>query len=398
MGFFKPNVAKMEKKMDTEGLKKALQYKDSSVRENAAFALDRLGWRPEDDTEKARYLIAKRDWDDLSGLGESAVEPLIKAMKDEDETIAEHAEGTLKKMALARPPWMVESLIQALKDETVQDRVAELLGVIGDARAVEPMIQVLKNFELFVLLDDDDPFLLMRVVKGLGSIGEPAVEPLIQALKSGPYINVKAGAALALGLIGDARAVEPLVQAIENDNELIGESVILALGEMGEPAVEPLLQILKGKDPSTLQVLQGKDPSTRYRAMEALGRIGDARAVEPLIQAVIDEKGFEHAVQALGRIGEPAVEPLIKALNDEDYIVRNGAAHALGLIGDARAVEPLIQILKDDEHSDAIAAIALGEIGDARAVEPLIQASKGKGWLVRKFAKEALEKIKANKS
>ncbi|MFQ6054633.1 MAG: HEAT repeat domain-containing protein [Methanosarcinales archaeon] len=50
------------------------------------------------------------------------------------------------------------------------------------------------------------------------------------------------------------------------------------------------------------------------------------------------------AAIALGEIGEPAVEPLIKALGDR---VREKAAIALGEIGDARAVEPLIKALRD---------------------------------------------------
>lgn len=67
-------------------------------------------------------------------------------------------------------------------------------------------------------------------------------------------------------------------------------------------------------------------------------------------------------------------------------------------IGDARAVEPLIQALKYEERSvRGGAARALGEIGDARAVEPLIQALEDEDRLVRTSAKFALEKIKAKK-
>src|SRR4030043_126453 len=71
------------------------------------------------------------------------------------------------------------------------------------------------------------------------------------------------------------------------------------------------------------------------------------------------------------------VEGLIEALKDKDESVRRLAAEALGEIGDARAVEPLIQALKDkDTWLRWCSAEALGEIGDARAVAPLIQALK----------------------
>ena len=52
------------------------------------------------------------------------------------------------------------------------------------------------------------------------------------------------------------------------------------------------------------------------------------------------------------KIGEPAVEPLIKALEDEDGGVRSSAAVALGWMLDSRAVEPLNKVLIYDEDSD----------------------------------------------
>jgi len=52
----------------------------------------------------------------------------------------------------------------------------------------------------------------------------------------------------------------------------------------------------------------------------------------------------ENAIQALGQLDDPrAVEPLVQALHDADYWVRQGAARALRHLGDPRAIEPLIQ-------------------------------------------------------
>src|SRR5450759_2332909 len=72
------------------------------------------------------------------------------------------------------------------------------------------------------------------------------------------------------------------------------------------------------------------------------------------------------------------VKGLIKALGyQKDPAVRRAAAEALGQIGDARAVEPLIAALKDESWGvRRAAAEALGQIGDARAAEPLIAALK----------------------
>lgn len=50
-------------------------------------------------------------------------------------------------------------------------------------------------------------------------------------------------------------------------------------------------------------------------------------------------------------LGKPAVEPLVQVLKDkkELYFARKQAAEALGEIGDARAIEPLKQALNDGE-------------------------------------------------
>ncbi len=80
---------------------------------------------------------------------------------------------------------------------------------------------------------------------------------------------------------------------------------------------------------------------------------------------------------------EKDVEGLIKALKNEDFLIRKDAAISLKRVGDERAVEALIDALKyeswEDDYTVLIAvrensAEALGIIGDKRAVNPLIQS------------------------
>ncbi len=88
----------------------------------------------------------------------------------------------------------------------------------------------------------------------------------------------------------------------------------------------------------------------RWCAAEALVKLGDARAVGPLIAALNDENNQVRwcAAKALGNLGDArAVGPLIAALNDENDVVRQYAAEALGLLGwMPAAVEPLVAALK----------------------------------------------------
>jgi len=136
----------------------------------------------------------------------------------------------------------------------------------------------------------------------------------------------------------------------------------------------------------------------RKAAAEALVKIGEP-AVEPLLKKLCDEEYNvrEAAAEALGNIGDTkAVGPLIKRLDDKAWCVRRAAAEALGNIGDTKAVEPLIKALRDiDKNIHKAAARALGNIGDTKAVEPLIKAL-GDGKLnvnVREAAARALGKI-----
>jgi HEAT repeat protein len=204
------------------------------------------------------------------------------------------------------------------------------------------------------------------------------VKGLIKALRYKKDRSVVAYAAQALGEIGDARATEPLIAAL-TDRSLKAwplKQVAKALGEIGDVrAIEPLIAAL------------GQVGTT-----EALKKIG-APAAEPLIAALDAGDKRDSVIHALGELGDPrAVEPLLTILEEQDLLhqeLRN-TVEALGNIGDSRAVEPLIAALGNWEASD-VAADALGKIGDARAVDPLIAALKDKRSDTRNAAARVLK-------
>lgn len=340
------------------------------------------------------------------------VEGLIEALKDRDENVQWRAERAL--VNIAEPA--VEPLIEYL-GAGASSVAAEALGKIGDARAVGPLTQALQA---------EGRTVVEKAAKALGEIGKPAVAPLIQALGDKAWL-VRLGVAEALGETGDTRAVEPLTRALKDKVWFVRRAAAGSLGKIGDTrAVESLIEALEDdKDRNVrlsviwalggirdtraveplIKALRYKDMTVRLEAIRVLGTMGDIRAVEPLIKALGHEGLRREAVKALGEIGEPAVEPLdravesfIQALKDEDkeWRVRVVAAGALGEIGDTRAVEPLIQALSDlDGSVRSVAAEALGKIGDVRAVEPLTKSLKDKDKFVREDAKEALEKLKA---
>jgi hypothetical protein len=130
-----------------------------------------------------------------------------------------------------------------------------------------------------------------------------------------------------------------------------------------------------------------------------IGMLGDGNGI--LFNEDADEsdkKLFTNPGQAsalaLGNIGEPAVEPLIEALNSWNHLVRRNAIIALGIIKDTRAVEPLLDSLHDVQLEVRDEAIfVLGEMGDVRAVEPLIEIIRSEDKDLRMAAKLSLRKI-----
>ena len=234
----------------------------------------------------------------------------------------------------------------------------------------------------------------------LGRVSDArAVDPLITALKDEDS-SVRLNAAVSLGAIGDPRAMDPLIDALDDENPEVWRNVTEALGKFGEQAVDPLITVLGDYNQSS---------NVRSNAARSLGYTGNARAVDPLVEALRDEDEWVRyaAATALGDIGDKrAVEPLIEALDDEEWTVLGSVATALGKIGDPKAVDPLITALKyEDRARTALlrafpnrwvrcsAATALGDIGDTRAVGPLTVALGDGDEYVRKAATEALKAI-----
>ena len=253
-----------------------------------------------------------------------------------------------------------------------------------------PLIRKIDNVEKFIeKLKDDDFDVRRSAVNALQDIGDNrAIEPLIEALKNEHKLNIRWSIRRGIKKIGGENVVESLINALTDDDHKGREAIAEALGGYrDERVVEPLIAALKDEE-----------PRVREAATRALGNVNDVQAVEPLIEALKDEepKVREAAARALGCFkggvkDKLAVEPLIEALKDEEPKVREAAASALEDVNDVQAVEPLIEALKDEEKEvREAAASALGRYKDERAVEPLIEAMlclNGGGWASESAAK-----------
>ncbi|MFC1713856.1 HEAT repeat domain-containing protein [Candidatus Poribacteria bacterium] len=182
------------------------------------------------------------------------------------------------------------------------------------------------------------------------------LEQRLKELKS-ENSETRKQAAEELGTIGDVQAVDLLIEALKDKDCSVRGAAAKSLNSLGwEPednprkalytvaledwssaenlgkaAVEPLMMVLRDSRELLMQ----------EKAAEALVRIGEV-AVHPLIEALRDEKVRDVATLVLVDIGTPSIKPLIEALKDKD--IRKAAAKALVETGGA-AVEPLIDAL-----------------------------------------------------
>ncbi|MBN2574281.1 MAG: sulfatase-like hydrolase/transferase [Deltaproteobacteria bacterium] len=125
------------------------------------------------------------------------------------------------------------------------------------------------------------------------------------------------------------------------------------------------LALAEKKDATGLGVLAavldscGTDLVLCRRAIEALGRLGDARGVEPLVAHLPFVVTRSETVKALAAIGTSAVVgPLGACLEHDEYVsVREEAARGLGRVGGARAVQSLRRALAREREESVVAAV-----------------------------------------
>ncbi|MBM3175921.1 MAG: hypothetical protein FJZ93_09440, partial [Chloroflexi bacterium] len=353
-------IAGLEDQSVAAALLRALEAQDADLRQDAAWALGRVGkeWAVapligtlEDPSPDVRQRAA---WALGQIKDKRASYPLIRVFNDQDRSVAEEAAQAIAH--LGEPA--VEPLIRTLSAPREQ---ARRMAILALSRIGTPSIGL-----LIEALRDKEENTQKGALEAIARIGDSAIESLRTAVKE-KRMGIAESAVEALGRIGGERAAEALIEMLATADYAVREDLISALVVAGKPAVEPLIEALG-------------DERVDEAAVEVLHRMaGDSvmqdQMIDSLVRALPSGRPSRKVKETLQRIKSPAVEPLLLALNHNDGRVRGEAADVLGRIGDERAIRPLIDRLGDtDKVVWEKAAKALGTFGDDKIEKPLREA------------------------
>ncbi|MHC4832173.1 MAG: HEAT repeat domain-containing protein, partial [Planctomycetota bacterium] len=170
-------------------------------------------------------------------------------------------------------------------------------GLVRDPLAVPALVKMLKD-------RGGDKRLRGYSAVSLGMIRSPEARDAIRsALSDDTDRDLRVQTAVAAGLMGDASVITDLVKILESgeESQYILGSVALALGQIGdERAIEPLLNISQDEAKKFPDI-------TRALATVALGQIGDRRDV-PVLSRVARDINF----RAIGQV--PSLTELLTIL------------------------------------------------------------------------------------
>ncbi len=302
-------------------------------------------------------LVHEEDWRRMRATaaclagGPKAVQALVEVLGVGTPELKREAAAMLARI---KDPQAGVALVGLLEDPDESVRKS-------GATALEQMAGILDNATasaLVALLPKAEAGEMKQLVTHLVGAIPTAVGPLCEMMKhANPDVQVTA--ATMLDHLLDPRSVDAFIDA------------------MGQPAVRDIAVV-------TLKKLG----AIRERIDDTFDALRDVEGASER-----EEARMATVINLLG-IGRPSVEILIEYLEDDDWLVREAAADLLGKIGDVRAVEPLMKRLEQDKDTGVkeLAIKSLGLIGDARPTRLYLESIPIRP--LRVYAMEALAKIK----
>lgn len=312
---------------------------------------------------------------------------LAELLEDPDPDLRIHAALALGDQ---HHPSAVPPLLRALEDpdDNVRFHAIESLGRLRADEAVDALVGVAESADFF---------LGFAAVDALATIGDARVAPSLVPLLANPAF--RDASARALAVLGDERTVEPLLRTLDEAPEA-APAVTMALTAIADRLanenldVSPLVRdgISEAGRQHVLAAAGAGPLEARRAAARILGWVDGRAATGVLGQLALDPETRDAAIEALVRIGEPALDRLLPFLSTEDVELRHAAITGIGHVGSERAIPALLPCL-DDPGLAVAASGALAKIGGPAAFEPLFALVGHADAAVRLAAVGALNAI-----
>lgn len=245
--------------------------------------------------------------------------------------------------------------------------------------------------DLVTLLGDTEARVRRRAALALGRVGlASGVAPLVARVQD-PDPEVRAMVAFALGLIGDGAAVVPLTAALDDPDPLVKGRAAHALGLIGadkaSAAAAPIGAMVKALvDGGALATVPADDAATTQPETEAVRRgllaLAALRSYDGLATAVLDAQGRPRSAwwpvaQALSRVGDDrAVPALVELVSSPSPFTAGYAVRGLGqrkAVQAAAVLLPLLESSRPVHPQVRVSAVrAAGQLREAQAVTPLL--------------------------
>ena len=274
-------------------------------------------------------------------------------------------------------------------------RLAPALGHAKEKKAVDALINAFD-------IKRGNPRETAAIVEALGRAGDPrAVESLVGAMdylrsmmlqmELPGHLQVLRWKILeALSRLGGEQTVGILSEALNDRDPRVVEEAVRGLGRLQVKAAVPaLLELSRGASSGNLT----------QAVIEALGEIGDKRAVSVLEQALKTSDRFVEveAAYALARLGRKEMyDKLADNLKGDPGAEKVGilAAYYLAKLGRSAGLDHLVGLMKRTDGGYAsLAAEALGKSENPRAVLPLVEASRSEDSSLRLSVARSLGRL-----
>ena len=232
-------------------------------------------------------------------IREQAIRTIGAAFEDGKGQTASFAALALGLAGMNSEPAVKAPLASVLRARLGRDPGdMERSGAIVIALGLLKDIQSAGQLQDILLQDDRDPALRGLAAVALGLIGDSgAKEPIRKVLQERTEEKLRVEAAVALGLLQDRGAVKILVDILADDksSQFVLGSVTQALGQIGNhDAIDPLVAVLE--DPK-----KQYSNLTRALAAVALGQMGDTHDF-PVLSRLSKDVNYRAYFNAIGEV------------------------------------------------------------------------------------------------